>query len=133
MVRRAALLLLLSIVLLPAALRGRRALAPDIACRPEGRGVPPRHWMGCAADPGPRRGLTQSERLVLGLPVDPNLAAAEELASVPGLSRSLGAAVVADREQNGPFGSVDDLLRVSGIGPRRLERARAFLDVHPAR
>jgi len=102
-------------------------------CEPEGRGAPPRHWIGCAADAGPQRGLDGRERLALGLPLDPNRAAADELALVPGLSERLAAAVVADREERGPFASVDDLERVKGIGPARLARARAWLAVGPGR
>ncbi|TVQ53977.1 MAG: helix-hairpin-helix domain-containing protein, partial [Phycisphaerales bacterium] len=30
--------------------------------------------------------------------------------------------IVQDREVNGPFGSLDELQRVSGIGPRTVER-----------
>lgn len=91
--------------------------------------MPPRHWLGCAADEGPSRGLDGAERLLLGLPLDPNTAAARDLAFVPGLSRRLGEAVVADREERGPFPSVEDLVRVRGIGPKRLARARASLVV----
>jgi len=93
--------------------------------------MPPRHWIGCAADPGPRRELDGRERLVLGLPLDLNRASAAELALVPGLSPRLGEAVVADRERRGPFASVHDLERVKGIGPARLGRARPHLEVAP--
>jgi competence protein ComEA len=106
--------------------------APEPAvCAPEGRGVPPRHWLGCAGDPGPPRGLGGDERLVLGLPLDPNQATSRELACVPGLSRALAAEIVADRERRGPFPSVEDLGRVRGIGPRRLATAATHLSVPP--
>jgi competence protein ComEA len=96
---------------------------------PEGRGVPPRHWLGCAGDPGPPRGLGGDERLVLGLPLDPNEATSRELACVPGFSRALGVEIVADRERRGPFGSVEELGRVRGIGPPRLATAASHLSV----
>ncbi len=102
--------------------------APE-GCAAEGRGVPPRHWLGCAADPGTPRGLDGAERLLLGLPLDPNTASARDLAFVPGLSPRLGEAVVADREERGPFRSVEDLVRVRGIGPKRLARAKESLVV----
>jgi competence protein ComEA len=35
--------------------------------------------------------------------------------------------IVADREQNGPFRSVDDLARVKGIGPKTLEHLRPWV------
>jgi competence protein ComEA len=108
-------------------LAGRPSARP--ACSPEGRGAPPRHWLGCAADPGPRRALSDEERLLLHLPLDPNTAQARGLAFVPGLSRRLAEAVVEERGLRGPFGSVDDLRRVAGLGAKRLEQARGTLRV----
>ena len=113
-----------------------RALRPfpfrERACQPEGRGVPPRHWVGCRGDPGPPRDLDGRERVLLGLTLDPNLASADDLAAVPGLSPGLAAAIVAEREARGPFDRVEALERVRGIGPARLGRARAYLAVTSA-
>jgi competence protein ComEA len=128
MTRRIARALLLSVVLAAPELR-RLAETPDPprACAPEGRGIAPRHHLGCAADPGPARALVDDERLLLGLPLDPNVASARGLAFVPGLSRRLAAEIVRNREENGPFSGVDDLVRVRGIGPKRLAQARPHL------
>lgn len=127
--RLLSLALLLGAVLLPSALRKR----PESRrfCSPEGRGRPPAHWLGCSGDPGPPRGLQADERLALGLPIDLNTAGEHELAFVPGLSRRLARAVVEHRKAWGAFGSVDALLAVKGIGPRRLEQARPRLMVVP--
>lgn len=129
MPRRLALVAAVLLSLVPAA-RSRwaaRPAAPPAPCVPEGRGIPPRHWIGCAADPGPRRALDGTERLALGLPLDLNTASAEELARVPGLTPRLAAAIVTERARHGAFRSVEELDRVSGIGPRRLARARRVL------
>jgi competence protein ComEA len=126
--RRLAVAALLALALVPSYLRVRAARPePPPACVPEGRGAPPRAWIGCAADDGPPRELTGRERLGLGMPLDVNAAAAEDLALVPGLSARVAAALVAERARGGPYATVDDLLRVRGIGPARLERARPFL------
>lgn len=128
--RRLALPLVLLAALLPAAARLLLARpAPARQCRPEGRGDPPRHWVGCAADPGAPRALDGRERLALGLPLDLNRATADELALVPGLSRRLAEAIVADRTGRGPYADVEELTRARGIGPARLARARAHLEV----
>lgn len=126
--RSVALAIVLALSLAPVLLR---SVHPGAAprCAPEGRGEVPRHWLGCAADPGPRRALEAEEQLVLGRPVDPNTASERALAHVPGLSRRLARAVVEHRQARGPFRSVEELLDVKGIGPRRLERARARLVV----
>ncbi len=128
MARRAALVLLLVAVLSPTLLR----LAPAAArppCEREGRGTPPRHWIGCAGDPGPARPLDGTELVLLGRAVDLNRAAAADLAAVPGIGAGLAADVVREREERGPFRAVEDLRRVRGIGPVRLERARPYLRV----
>jgi competence protein ComEA len=128
MARRLALAALCLVTLLPATCRefqARRPPAPP--CAPEGRGIAPRHWIGCAADPGPARALTGRERLLSGLRVLLNEATPEDLASVPGFTARLAAATVADRTERGPFTSVDDLARVRGIGPGRLAQARPYL------
>ena len=132
MPRRLATLLLLAALGIPPLLRARMARpARARACAPEGRGAPPRHWLGCAADPGTPRAPADDERLLLGLPLDLNRAGAPALAFVPGLSARLALAVVEDRTRRGPFGAVEDLVRVDGIGPVRLERARGTLSVEP--
>jgi competence protein ComEA len=132
MLHRLALTALLVAVLAGPALRRRAELPPPPRpCAPEGRGEPPRHWLGCAADPGPPRALADDERLLLALPLDPNDAEERVLAFVPGLSRRLAAELVAERRANGPFRGVEDVLRVRGIGPKRLARAAPYLAVSP--
>jgi competence protein ComEA len=132
MAHRSALILALLAALAAAPVRVLlETPAAPADCPPSGRGTFPRHWLGCAADPGPARPLGSGERMALGLPVDPNHASARELAFVPGLSRHLAAEVVADRARNGPFPDIESLLRVRGIGPKRLAKARAALVVEP--
>jgi competence protein ComEA len=46
-----------------------------------------------------------------------NTAAASELKTLSGIGPSKAAAIVSDREANGPFGSCSDLQRVTGVGP----------------
>lgn len=134
MAHRAAHLLLLLALGLPPAWRVLAARSgPPAPCPAEGRGAPPRHWLGCAADPGPPRGLADEERLLLGLPLDPNRASARALAFVPGLTPRLARAVVEDRRVHGPFPDVEALDRVAGIGAGRLARARGALSVVPDR
>ena len=46
------------------------------------------------------------------------------LEALPGVGPATSAAIIDERERNGPFASVDDLLRVTGIGPSKLEAIR---------
>ena len=49
-------------------------------------------------------------------PIDINAADAALLAELPGIGPTKAAAIVEDREANGPYASAEDLTRVSGIG-----------------
>ena len=65
-------------------------------------------------------------------PVDINAATAEMLAeAIDGVGMRKAEAIVRYREQHGPFASVDDLVEVSGIGPKTLERNRENLIAEP--
>ena len=56
--------------------------------------------------------------------LDLNTASAEELAELPGIGAELAERVAAWREENGPFETVEDLMKVSGIGEKKLEGLR---------
>ncbi|ERS84218.1 MULTISPECIES: ComEA family DNA-binding protein [unclassified Halomonas] len=49
-------------------------------------------------------------------PINVNTASEELLTELPGIGPSKAAAIVEDREANGPYESAQDLTRVSGIG-----------------
>ncbi len=57
-------------------------------------------------------------------PIDINKASVEELQELPGVGPSLAQRIVEFREEHGPFASVDELLKVRGIGEKSLERFR---------
>ena len=72
---------------------------------------------------GPTAGTTPAG------PVNLNRASAEQLDALPGVGPSTATAIVTYRDQHGPFGSVDDLLKVRGIGPAKLDAIRALVAV----
>ncbi len=55
-----------------------------------------------------------------------NTADAQTLENLPGIGPATASKIVADREMNGPFASLDDLTRVSGIGTKKLESLRDY-------
>lgn len=61
--------------------------------------------------------------------LDLNTATAEDLDTLPGVGPVTAAAIVAWRQANGKFTSVDQLADVDGIGPARLEKLRALVRV----
>lgn len=63
--------------------------------------------------------------LVFAGPVNVNTADAETIASeLKGIGPAKARAIVSYREENGPFETVDDLLKVKGIGEKVLEDNR---------
>lgn len=62
-------------------------------------------------------------------PIDLNSAGVDELDALPGVGPAIAQAIVDHREQNGRFGSVDDLLDVRGIGEAKLDQLRDLVVV----
>jgi len=58
-----------------------------------------------------------------------NTATVQQLDTLPGVGPVTAAAIVAWRQANGKFTSVDQLADVDGIGPARLEKLRALVRV----
>lgn len=63
--------------------------------------------------------------------VNVNTADVDELQTLSGIGPTLAQAIVDEREANGPFETVDDLLRVDGIGKGKLEALREEVCVEP--
>lgn len=53
--------------------------------------------------------------------VNLNSAGESELEALPGVGPATAKRIVQDRETNGPFRAVEDLMRVPGIGPKKFE------------
>lgn len=62
-------------------------------------------------------------------PLDINTAAASALQDLPGVGPVIAAAIEEHRKNNGPYDSVESLLKVSGIGPAKLEQLRPHVSV----
>ncbi|WP_296493582.1 Tex family protein [Rhodoferax sp.] len=69
------------------------------------------------------------EDCVNSVGVDLNMASVPLLSRVSGLSASVAKAVVRWREANGAFASRQDLLKVSGLGPKAFEQSAGFLRI----
>lgn len=72
----------------------------------------------------------QNKNFIIPLPVNVNQASAEVLDRVmDGVGPAKAQAIIAYREANGPFKSIDDLGNVKGIGAGTLERNRGRITV----
>jgi competence protein ComEA len=59
--------------------------------------------------------------------LDLNAATASELDALPGIGPAKAQAILADRQSNGPYASVEELTRVKGIGAKLLEKLRPHI------
>lgn len=59
--------------------------------------------------------------------VNINTATAEQLAELTGIGPSHAAGIVEYRQKNGPFKNPEDLMQVSGIGPKTLEKNKGLI------
>lgn len=62
-------------------------------------------------------------------PINLNTATAAQLEALPGIGPALAQRIVEYRQMHGRFQSVDELLEVRGIGPKRLENIRPYVVV----
>lgn len=69
-----------------------------------------------------------AQRLFLGEKLDLNRAAVQELLLVPRMTQAMAEAIVSRRSQRS-WESLDELREIPGIGPRTVERWKAYLTV----
>ncbi len=82
----------------------------------------PRNWNSATAD------TTQTENKTYGK-ININTATAEQLTMLPGIGETTAESIVAYRDKNGVFISLDDLLNVKGFGEKRLEQLKDYITV----
>lgn len=83
-------------------------------------GVVTTTWLWAGRVPIESAGAEQSPRPLTR--IDVNRAGAAELQMLPGIGPALAGRIVADRDANGPFASIEDLSRVPGVGPATVTR-----------
>ena len=62
-------------------------------------------------------------------PADLNTATAEELDTLPGIGESLAGRIIAYREANGPFRTIEQIMEVSGIGEAKFAELKDRITV----
>ena len=72
--------------------------------------------------PRAARAATPVPALRPGGPVNVNTAGVDELDALPGVGEVIARRIVEERERNGPFHYPEDLMNVTGIGSRTLEK-----------
>jgi hypothetical protein len=88
--------------------------------------------VSCLPGANPTRALRGPARLLFGLTLDLNRADAKALEVLPRIGPRRAAAIVRAREQ-AEFASVEELVRVRGIGPKTLEGLAGWVGVGESR
>ena len=96
---------------------GQQIHVQAVGQAPDQAGAPPPEGSPVAGD-GTAAGL-----------VSLNTASAAELTELPGIGEATAAAIIAHRESNGPFASVDQLQDVKGIGPAKFEALKDLVSI----
>ena len=71
--------------------------------------------------------LAGAQIVACGKRIDLKSATGEDMRSVPGIGPGLARRIEEHTEAFGPFESVDDLVKVKGIGPRKAQELKLYL------
>lgn len=80
------------------------------------------------ADEGSKVEHSAAPEKSLKFTLDLNTASFEELTLLPGIGETLARRIVEHREAHGPFTSSNELTKVRGIGPKKLEAIQPFFE-----
>lgn len=67
----------------------------------------------------------------IDFPIHLNTASAVHLDALPGVGPAIAKRILEERQRVGQFASVDDLLKVRGIGPKTMDKLRPLVTVAP--
>lgn len=81
-----------------------------------------------AAKPDTNKTATAETKTVASVKVNINTADVTQLTEIPGIGPKTAEAIVAYRKTVGQFKTLEDLIEVKGIGLKKLEKMRPYLE-----
>jgi competence protein ComEA len=72
--------------------------------------------------------MSASHRMALGIPLHPDRMSRTDWKSLPGIGDVLAERIENNRHKNGDYGCLEALVRVKGIGEKRIDRWKFFFD-----
>ena len=73
--------------------------------------------------------MTGDKLILFGLAIDLNRAGIYDLIAIPGIGFKTAKSILDRREKRGRFRSINELLKVKGIGVKRLKKIKLYLKV----
>ena len=73
--------------------------------------------------------LEGKKKMLLGIPINLNIATSDDLSILPGIGPHISDEVVSFRKTRGTFSKIEDLKAVNGIGEKRFEKIKKYLTV----
>jgi competence protein ComEA len=70
--------------------------------------------------------MRASHRVAMAIPLHPDRMSRSDWTVLPGVGAALAERIDADRQKNGDFGTIDSLIRVAGIGKKRIKSWKKF-------
>jgi competence protein ComEA len=70
--------------------------------------------------------MSAREMIILGIPLQPDCMTADDWVALPGIGPALAKAIIADRQQNGDYHSIEAVQRVPGVGKATLRQLKQF-------
>lgn len=70
--------------------------------------------------------MPASHRLAMAIPLHPDRMSGDDWTALPGIGAALADRVEKNRQKNGEYGSLDALMRVKGIGQKRISHWKKF-------
>ena len=76
-----------------------------------------------------KKSLSKKEQKLEGKQININSAAKDELMQLPGVGEKTALLIIDYRESNAAFKTIEDIMEVKGIGPKKFEKMKKYLKV----